>query len=427
MGGNLVFPLSKTASIGEAGLHGRVRNHVVIATMGTLGDLLPFVQLAQELIGRGYRVTVLTSWNWKSLVLQYGAEFVGVAEPDPAQDDPAHRDIYKTHWIPAFRRSLAFIEKAVDPESAILVYWLHSLGAECAAEKLGIPSAKIVLQPAFVFSWHAPPWPLSRIEAQWPGLLQRSRLLRLLIRLRWRLGRMRRQANAFRVSVGCRPAPLADTIQRGEDLMLFMFPPWYAPPQADWPSRGRCVGFPQPRALSPEAEVAAFIRRNGPPIVFTRGTGARVGTSDLEMIAEVCARLGASALVLSGDAKPAGTDSILVRPFVDLDAILMLSRLFVHHGGIGSTAAAIRAGVPQIVSADRFDQPDNAERVVKLGLGRAIAPKDLTADRLCHAIASLEADQNLPARLARAQMAALDQNGIVGAADAISSLASRGR
>ena len=85
-------------------------------------------------------------------------------------------------------------------------------------------------------------------------------------------------------------------------------------------------------------------------------------------------------------------------PYVPFSALLPRCAALVHHGGIGTTAQALRAGIPQLVTPMIFDQPDNAARVKRLGVGDSISPKrytpGLTAERLTLLTSSSGVQQN---------------------------------
>jgi UDP:flavonoid glycosyltransferase YjiC (YdhE family) len=68
--------------------------------------------------------------------------------------------------------------------------------------------------------------------------------------------------------------------------------------------------------------------------------------------------------------------------FLDLELVLKHTALLVHHGGIGTTARAFQAGVPQIIRARMYDQPDNGDRVQRLGVGRCLFGEGDTTEAL---------------------------------------------
>src|SRR5262249_48661563 len=154
-----------------------------------------------------------------------------------------------------------------------------------------------------------------------------------------------------------------------------------AMPQADWPRGCHCVGFPFPEPGELDAVTADFVARHGAPLVFTPGTGVLDATAFFDTAREVCASLQLPAVFLSPRACEVAGPHLLARAFVDLGALLPRARLLFHHGGIGTTAQALRAGIPQVILPNRFDQPDNAMRIASLRLGAvALAPRPVRAD-----------------------------------------------
>jgi rhamnosyltransferase subunit B len=92
-------------------------------------------------------------------------------------------------------------------------------------------------------------------------------------------------------------------------------------------------------------------------------------------------------------------DHVIHVPYVDLGALLLHCALLVHHGGIGTTARAFQAGVPQIVSPVVYDQFDNAERVRRLGAGTIVERRELSGARLANVAHALLSDVGTRQRL----------------------------
>jgi UDP:flavonoid glycosyltransferase YjiC (YdhE family) len=88
---------------------------------------------------------------------------------------------------------------------------------------------------------------------------------------------------------------------------------------------------------------------------------------------------------------------VISYPYIPFDAALPRAAAIVHHGGIGTTAQAIAAGIPQVVRPMAHDQPDNAARVQRLGLGVTIPPKRFTVDRVQSSLHSLLSSPNVTA------------------------------
>jgi UDP:flavonoid glycosyltransferase YjiC (YdhE family) len=190
---------------------------------------------------------------------------------------------------------------------------------------------------------------------------------------------------------------------RTEDVLLLLCPQWFAMPQSDWPENCRFAGFAFTPAGELDPELRDFIAARAPPVVFTPGTGVTDTQSFFRMASQVCRELAAPGIFLSGEMhEHAQTQaaSILCRRYVDLGALLPRARLLVHHGGIGTTAQALRAGIPQIVIPKTFDQPDNAMRIAALRLGGVVLSQHVADGAIVDLCRATLADATLRERLA---------------------------
>ncbi|MBC7926490.1 MAG: hypothetical protein H7039_12605 [Bryobacteraceae bacterium] len=156
-----------------------------------------------------------------------------------------------------------------------------------------------------------------------------------------------------------------------------------AAPQDDWPQPLVQTGFAWHDDDDPiygsDPELHTFIASGTPPILFTLGTGVsqRPGAF-FERSLQAVKQLGQRALFLLGpDAARAKqltgrSDQFFVAGYAPYANVFPYSAVVVHQGGIGTTAQALRAGRPMLVVPFGFDQPDNAERVRKLGTGLSL-------------------------------------------------------
>lgn len=137
-------------------------------------------------------------------------------------------------------------------------------------------------------------------------------------------------------------------------------------------------------------DVRAWVTTGTPPIYF--GFGSMPVESPAEavaMITEVCAELDERALISSGAwqlAAPPTADHVRVVGAVNHSAVFPLCRAVVHHGGAGTTAAGMRAGVPTLVLWVGADQPFFANQIKKLKIGAAQKFSDTTRDNLLTAL-----------------------------------------
>src|SRR5262245_20698255 len=164
-------------------------------------------------------------------------------------------------------------------------------------------------------------------------------------------------------------------------MVLGLFPEWFGPPQPDWPANVRLTGFPLWDA-HPEAELSRevedFLSAGDAPIAFSPGSANREAQGFFQTAAEACQRLGRRGILLTKYAEqlPAKLPpSVRHFGFVPLSRLLPRTAALVHHGGIGTCAQGLAAGVPQRVRPMSFDQFDNSLRLVRLGVGEEISVK----------------------------------------------------
>jgi UDP:flavonoid glycosyltransferase YjiC (YdhE family) len=178
------------------------------------------------------------------------------------------------------------------------------------------------------------------------------------------------------------------------DLVIGLFPSWYAAPPADWPPQLQLAGFGRYDGTTAElpAEVLAFCTAGPPPVAFTLGTGMRHAAEFFRTAVASCQSLGARGLLLSKYADVIPTrlpDGVRHCPFAPFRRLLPLCAAVVHHGGVGTTAAALEAGCPQLVLPLAWDQPDNAARVETLGVGLTLGRRRRGPGHVARALSRL--------------------------------------
>lgn len=407
---------------------------VILCALGSSGDVHPFVGLGRELRRRGHAVTVVAAGYYRGLVEGAGLGFV---DPLPDADfretirDPLiwHPlrgpgriiDLAVRPLLEAVHRTV--VERAVPGETLVVGSSL-AFGARVAQETHGIPFVSVHLSPAIFRSEFAGP----RV----PGLLV-HRGPRWSRRLQWRLvddlvidRTIGAWLNAFRGRFGLSPVRrVAKSWMHSPLGVLGMFPEWFAPHQPDWPPRSQVVGFPlysEEGVTEPGEDVSAFLAAGPPPLVFTPGSAHCFAHGFFREAAATCAALGMRGLLLTRFSEQVPTDlpaGVQHVPFVPFRWLLPRAALLVHHGGIGSTSQPLRAGIPQVIMPMGFDQFDNAARVERLGVGRAIDQRRFTARRLAPLIAGLLADSRVADSCREAARRLEPIDGLARAADAI--------
>ncbi len=224
--------------------------------------------------------------------------------------------------------------------------------------------------------------------------------------------------NAAHARYGLAPVRhFIDHLESVADAHLTLFPRWFAATPPDWPrplSEGAFALYDPDPSDAPSPELAAFLDAGAPPIVLTPGSGNAQAQRWLARAVEAVRRLGRRAIVLTPHRAQVPADlppGMLWQPYVPLRALLPRAAAIVHHGGVGTTAEALRAGVPQVVVPLAYDQFDNGARVAALSAGCALAGGAAGARprALARALARLLSSPDIAAGCARtAALAAAD-------------------
>ena len=168
------------------------------------------------------------------------------------------------------------------------------------------------------------------------------------------------------------------------DCVVCGFPEWFCPPPADWPPNVLQTDFPlwDDQADTPlPPDVESFLMAGQRPIVFTPGSANRFGGRFFEAAIDACRRLQTRGILLTQFAEqvpPLASGDVVHFPFVPFARLLPRVAAVVHHGGIGSTAQGLAAGIPQLLMPLAHDQFDNAARIRRLGVGDWLPPPRFT-------------------------------------------------
>jgi UDP:flavonoid glycosyltransferase YjiC (YdhE family) len=384
--------------------------HVILATVGTDGDVFPHVGLGAVLRGRGHRVTLAAPETYRARAHGLGMEFcplatvdeVGRMLADPDLWHPFRSGMMMARWgepmIPRQYEALAGL--AAGQADRVIVANPGVLAARLVQETLGVPTASLLLQPGLLPSSTAPPQMPGGlgIPAWFPGPLRP---------LYWvgvdaaGYALVAPSLNRFRTRLGLAPVRRVFRWWLSPDLVIGLFPGWYAAPQPDWPPQLRLAGFGRfdgaldgGRSAALPEDVRAFCEGGPPPIAFTLGTGMTHAAGFFRTAVAACDALGARGLLLTKYPHVVPTrlpPRVRHCAFAPFRRLLPLCAAVVHHGGVGTTAAALEAGCPQLVLPLAWDQPDNAARVAGLGAGLSLGPRRRSGGHLSRALSRLMA------------------------------------
>ena len=209
---------------------------------------------------------------------------------------------------------------------------------------------------------------------------------------------------------------------------LGLFPEWFGPPQPDWPPQVRLTAFPLDDEVGSKSlppDIIEFLSSGPPPVVFTPGSANRQAPQFFRAAVEAAATLGRRAILLTRFAEHLPTmlpSSVLHVPWASLSHLLPSCAAIVHHAGIGTSAQGLAAGIPQLLMPMGFDQPDNAVRLRRLGVGDILPPHRFEGSRLAEKLTSLLGTPAVTARCRQLRQEADSYDGIVRTCDILESL-----
>jgi rhamnosyltransferase subunit B len=412
--------------------------HVLLPTLGSAGDVHPYIALGRALKARGHRATILTNPFFQALIEAQGLGFLAVGTSGEAQSAVANPDLWHLRkgfeviakvLVPAIPQIYRLIETHADANTVVAFSTL-AFGARLAQERLGVPSASVHLQPTVIRTYADQGMMgnirLSTSHPRWfkSGLF---RLIDWLILDR----SVKRPLNEFRASLGLSPVHrVMHRWMHSPQLVIGFFPEWFAAPQTDWPANTHAVGFPLwdagEAAEPPEAE--EFLNSGPPPVVFTPGSMGSTMHRFFEESVDAARRLGLRAMLVTNypEQVPASLpQGVRVFGYLPFSRLLSRASLLVYHGGIGTLAQGIKAGIPHLVVPHGYDQFDSGWRIEQLGLGRCIPESRYRSRRVVRAIQAILEDDRSAARRAELASRIDSADALIRASELIEGLALR--
>jgi rhamnosyltransferase subunit B len=408
---------------------------VVLTSWGSHGDVYPYLAIALELKARGHDAVLAVPEYFRTLVEGEGIAYRPVGphfDPDDRELIERIVDVWsgaeaiiRETLIPALDMTYAELEAAVAGAD-LLVTHPATLVATILARKRRLAWVSTVLSPGIFFSDHDPmvpppiPWlvHVARLGPRWAHVfawIARRMTMRWflpVLALRERLGLPRGGHPMFDEAY----SPLGT---------LALFSPVIGAAQVDWPANVRTTGFVfyNGSATLPR-ELEDFLAAGPAPIVFTLGSSAvwAAGTFYDES-AKAMRLVGGRAVLLVGEDAanrpaqlPEGVICVASAPH---QLLFPYASAIVHSGGIGTTAQALRAGKPTLVVPHANDQPDNAARVVRLGVARVLSARRYRAARVARELQVLLGDARYRERAESVAMPLRSADGAKAACDAL--------
>lgn len=390
---------------------------ITLFAAGSRGDIQPCIALCRGLQQAGYRVCLAAPEDFADFIQKHGVDFYplrGDVQQIMASDTGRKfMETGGTNPIKSIRAVRTMIGPVVmtmaedayaacSEADAMICLGVFSAFGQSIAEALRMPIINVEPTPLLpTRAFPAPSWPIQKDWGGWHNFLSGMAILRVIWlwyspfvnHFRQRLGLSPYTATHFYSALRATP-------------MLSAYSPSIIPHPADWPESVHVTGYfflDTTADWQPPTELKAFLAAGDPPVYIGFGSMAGRNPEQLaRLIIEALAKSGQRGLLLTGwgGLRPELVpDNVFVVDAAPHSWLFPRMAAVVHHGGAGTTAEGLRAGVPAVIVPFVLDQPFWGARIKALGLGpEPILQKNLTADRLADAIKMAVTDPGMKRR-----------------------------
>jgi sterol 3beta-glucosyltransferase len=414
---------------------------IAIIAIGTRGDIQPYIALGQGLKKAGHIVRLATMQDFETLATAHGLEFWTLrGNPQAMMESQQMRELLEKANVLTMLRYMAreaqriaveLMEDGLAACQGMDLLIAGSLGSpigSAVAEKLHLPLLQayyLPVTPTKDFpSWLLPPT-LPNLGGAFNFLSNH-----LIQQMSW-VGLFRPVFSpARKKALGLPPASFFQQLDSGPSKglpTLYGFSPSVIPTPTDWGADEHVTGYwflDSAEDWTPPPALLDFLQAGPAPVYIGFGSmSSRNPGETADLVLKALKKTNQRALLFSGwnglhrEDLP---DSVCMIDSIPHSWLFPRVAAVVHHGGAGTTAAGLRAGVPSIVIPFNFDQPFWGQRVQKLGVGPAPIPRHkLTADRLAQAIHESVTDNAMHQRAAALGTKIQAEDGVANAVEII--------
>ncbi len=380
--------------------------NITILTYGSRGDVQPFLPLSVKLISRGHSVTLAAPSRFKDLVEGYGIKFVPLLG-DPAgpiqKINDAGLNIFKmmregfVHALEIGGDVFQQSTEACEDADLIIHAFSHTVDGHTRARELNIPDVHVQTFPMYASTGDYPNVVLPDLRFRALNYFTHNAAQRII----WWLsllgfGQISRRAGLPKRKLYF---PFDDDPLRLPTPILCAWSPSLLPPSKEWSANVHVTGyffFDETEYYQPTPGLQNFFDAGEPPICVSFGSMVNRDAEKIDsIIRDALAKTRNRGIILSGwgSAYKTSSNDLLYLESAPHDWLLPRCSMLIHHGGAGTVAAALRAGIPQAIVPFMTDQPFWARRVHAVGAApKPILVKDLSVELLIRAITEANGD-----------------------------------
>lgn len=371
---------------------------VYVTTLGTWGDILPFMKIAKALKERGHEVIMLTNEKFRKNIEKEKIDFHAVADEESLnnalnyivndglvwESESKNTSNLKkviestsTIFIKPSKAIYDYIEKTYKKGDTVIVSNYLCYSSRYVQDKLNIPVISTVLVPFYFRSKKRPP-EQAMMPREKPAFMKYlgEKFFNDLIMYK-RLFTDYEELDMKKYSKYKR--------RFSPNKVVCLVPEFIAKPQSDWPKQTVCLGFPE-NVLDDNNDYDESIvefAKNERPILFSLGSQYRKDSKIILESVKTCELLGEKAIFLGCDKEKMNieeSESFKFVKYFPISKIIEYCSLLVCHGGIGTCTEAFRKGVPILIVPEFPEHWDTAYRIEELGLGLMLNRNDYVAN-----------------------------------------------
>ena len=393
---------------------------IMILALGSRGDVQPLIALAKGLQRTGrYKVSFVTSNDFERAVRNHGLDFFSLdinarelLGTEAAWDvlESGH-NVIQGMWR-SVRMMRPMLEKLMEnvwqasQEAEAIIFSTLGMGAYHIAEKQRVPCFWTLPFPFFnrTRSFPSLAFPFLRLGGNY-NLLTHIMVEQLAQQFTGRFINRWRQERLMLQPISLFKWPY-DRMDGQPVPALYGYSPSVVPKPPDWGEHIHVTGYwfvDHSSDWRPPDDLVNFLESGPSPVYVGFGSMSnRDPEATAQIVLEALKKSGQRGLIVTGWGgleRADMPDGVFKLESVPHDWLFPRVAAVVHHGGAGTTAAGLRAGVPSVLVPHFGDQPFWAQQVVRLDVGpKAIPRKRLTAEKLGAAITTAVKDENIRAR-----------------------------
>ena len=373
--------------------------------IGSEGDVHPFLAVGQGLSELGHDAVILTNPVYQKRIEQLDLEFVSIGSrdslrivgKDPRIHQQRHAWKLALHWgaTGTMRETFEQIKRLSQQRLTVVVSSPLSFGARIACESLGIKLATMLVDPDKLRSVVRSPVLPPLVLHDWvPATAKR---LQFYVADRFFIDPIvAPEANRFRSELALPPIKrLLHHWWLSSDLIIGLWDPIFAPPQSDWPPHVQLTGptlWDPPRSDDRTPQVESFLDAGSAPILFVPGSAGTGSQHFLAVAMQSCLKLERRGIFLTKRRRELPNNlpnTIQHFDYIPLRSVLPRCAAIVHHGGTGTAAQAMAAGIPQLTCPIAFNHRDIAARLEKLEIGCTVPKSRFTVNNVTRQLRKL--------------------------------------